>query len=215
LAPLRQGATTIWERWDSMLEDGTVNPGEMTSFNHYAFGAVADWMHGVLGGLRAASPGWRSATITPPVWSPLDHVATSHRSAHGQWAVRWRREGDGRLALRAEIPPGCTAEVGVGAGRTLLGEGVHHLAFDRPSDTRRSGAATVRDVMDDEAAWRRVTAAVRAVRPEWSSRDLAREAFAYLDLPLPALARAVGMSIPTHDEDRVRRSLADIAKNLL
>ena len=49
------GATTIWERWDSMLPDGRVNPGEMTSFNHYALGAVGDWLHRVVGGLAPAS----------------------------------------------------------------------------------------------------------------------------------------------------------------
>ena len=48
---MTMGATTIWERWDSMLPDGTINPGEMTSFNHYALGAVADWMHRTVGGL--------------------------------------------------------------------------------------------------------------------------------------------------------------------
>ena len=62
LYPVTMGATTIWERWDSMLPDGSINPGEMTSFNHYALGAVADWMHRVLGGLapgRARLPGHR------------------------------------------------------------------------------------------------------------------------------------------------------------
>ena len=54
LYPVTMGATTIWERWDSMLPDGTINPGEMTSFNHYALGAVADWMHRTVGGHRAA-----------------------------------------------------------------------------------------------------------------------------------------------------------------
>ena len=56
LYPVTMGATTVWERWDSMLPDGTINPGEMTSFNHYALGAVADWMHRTIGGLRARSP---------------------------------------------------------------------------------------------------------------------------------------------------------------
>jgi alpha-L-rhamnosidase len=51
------GATTIWERWDSMLPDGTVNPGDMTSFNHYAFGAVADWLHRNVAGLAFANAG--------------------------------------------------------------------------------------------------------------------------------------------------------------
>ena len=45
------GATTIWERWDSLLPDGSVNPGGMTSFNHYALGAVADWLHRRVAGL--------------------------------------------------------------------------------------------------------------------------------------------------------------------
>ncbi len=51
LYPVTMGATTIWERWDSMLPDGKVNPGEMTSFNHYALGAVADWLHRTAAGL--------------------------------------------------------------------------------------------------------------------------------------------------------------------
>ena len=58
LYPVTMGATTVWERWDSMLPDGTINPGEMTSFNHYALGAVADWLHRVVGGLVPESPGW-------------------------------------------------------------------------------------------------------------------------------------------------------------
>lgn len=56
LYTVEQGATTIWERWDSLLPDGTVNPSGMTSFNHYAFGAVADWMHRVVAGLAPAAP---------------------------------------------------------------------------------------------------------------------------------------------------------------
>ena len=59
------GATTIWERWDSMLPDGSINPGEMTSFNHYALGAVADWMHRVVGGIAPAAPGYARVRIAP------------------------------------------------------------------------------------------------------------------------------------------------------
>ena len=56
--PVSMGATTIWERWDSMLPDGSINPGEMTSFNHYALGAVADWMHRCIGGIAPLEPGY-------------------------------------------------------------------------------------------------------------------------------------------------------------
>ena len=60
LYAIEMGATTVWERWDSMLPDGTVNPGEMTSFNHYANGAVADWMHRRIGVARPAQA-WLSS----------------------------------------------------------------------------------------------------------------------------------------------------------
>ena len=58
LYTVTMGATTIWERWDSMLPDGTINPGQMTSFNHYALGAVADWMHRNIGGIAPLEPGY-------------------------------------------------------------------------------------------------------------------------------------------------------------
>src|SRR5262249_21416887 len=65
LYPVTMGATTIWERWDSMLPDGSINPGEMTSFNHYALGAVADWLHRVVAGLAPGAPGYRKLLIEP------------------------------------------------------------------------------------------------------------------------------------------------------
>ena len=75
LYPVTMGATTIWERWDSMLPDGTINPGQMTSFNHYALGAVADWMHRVIGGIAPLEPGYargarRSAARRRPHLGP-------------------------------------------------------------------------------------------------------------------------------------------------
>ncbi|KAF5683541.1 alpha-L-rhamnosidase [Fusarium denticulatum] len=65
--PVTMGATTVWERWNSMLPDGSVNPGRMTSFNHYALGAVADWLHGTVGGIApmASSPGWKVFRVKP------------------------------------------------------------------------------------------------------------------------------------------------------
>ncbi len=68
------GATTIWERWDSLLPDGSVNPGEMTSFNHYALGAVADFLHRVVGGLQL-----RRAGLVAGCASRLGRAAASSR----------------------------------------------------------------------------------------------------------------------------------------
>jgi alpha-L-rhamnosidase len=61
LYPVTMGATTIWE----LLPDGTIKSGEMTSFNHYALGAVANWMHVVIGGIRPAEARWKKIEITP------------------------------------------------------------------------------------------------------------------------------------------------------
>ncbi|HJV98470.1 MAG TPA: alpha-L-rhamnosidase C-terminal domain-containing protein [Arthrobacter sp.] len=70
-------ATTTWERWDSMLPDGTINPGEMTSFNHYALGAVVDWMHRTIGGLAPLEPGYRRILMAPQPGGGLEWAETS------------------------------------------------------------------------------------------------------------------------------------------
>ena len=80
LYPVTMGATTVWERWDSMLPDGSINPGEMTSFNHYAFGSVADWMHQVDRRHRAGRRRATSALRFAPVPGRGRHVGASARS---------------------------------------------------------------------------------------------------------------------------------------
>ena len=77
------GATTIWERWDSMLPDGSINPGEMTSFNHYALGAVADWLHRTVAGLAPAAPGYRRLLVRPRPGGGLTHARARHDTPYG------------------------------------------------------------------------------------------------------------------------------------
>ena len=77
LYSVTMGATTVWERWDSMLPDGSINPGEMTSFNHYALGAVADWMHRVIGGVAPAEPGYRTVRVAPRPGGGITWASTS------------------------------------------------------------------------------------------------------------------------------------------
>ncbi len=83
------GATTVWERWDSLLPDGDVNPGTMTSFNHYALGAVADWLHRVVAGLAADAPGYRRIRFAPrpaagsPRRPPVTARPTARRRSRG------------------------------------------------------------------------------------------------------------------------------------
>ena len=77
------GATTIWERWDSMLPDGTINPGQMTSFNHYALGAVADWMHRTIGGIAPLEPGYAEVLIAPQPGGGITWARASLETRHG------------------------------------------------------------------------------------------------------------------------------------
>jgi alpha-L-rhamnosidase len=110
LYPLTMGATTIWERWDSLLPDGTVNPGEMTSFNHYAFGAVADWLHRVVAGLAPAEPGYRRLEIKPLIGGGLTHASARHETPYGLAEVGWRLL-PGLVEIEAVVPPNTVATV--------------------------------------------------------------------------------------------------------
>src|SRR5438067_10148526 len=105
LYALKHDATTIWERWDSMLPDGTVNPGEMTSFNHYALGAVAQWLHTTVAGLSASAPGYRDIVFRPRPGGGISWASATHESPYGRVAIRWDLHADG-LKVRTTVPTG-------------------------------------------------------------------------------------------------------------
>ncbi len=112
LYPVTMGATTIWERWDSMLPDGSINPGEMTSFNHYAFGSVADFLHRRVGGIAPATPGYGEFIVDPLVGlGGLRWAETSLETSRGLLRVRWERLPDHDV-LEVDVPEGTVARVG-------------------------------------------------------------------------------------------------------
>ena len=129
LYPVTMGATTIWERWDSMLPDGSINPGEMTSFNHYALGAVADWMHRVVGGLAPAAPGYQRVRIAPQPGGGLTWAKTSLRTPHGEVRVGWQIV-DGELTPRGRSSQGSHG----GAHAAGLGHRNRHRRPTEPVD---------------------------------------------------------------------------------
>jgi len=133
LYPVVQGATTIWERWDSLLPDGTVNPGEMTSFNHYALGAVADWLHSTVAGLAPIAPGWRRMRVAPRPGGGLTRARARHETPYGVAEVRWRRTGE-RLEVDFTVPVGTTAEVSLpGLDTYEVSAGTHRAGVTVPS----------------------------------------------------------------------------------
>ncbi|MEI7673916.1 MAG: family 78 glycoside hydrolase catalytic domain, partial [Deltaproteobacteria bacterium] len=108
LFPVKNGATTIWERWDGWTaEKGFQNPG-MNSFNHYAYGAVCDWMAGTVAGLEPAAPGYKRIRFKPRPGGTLTRASASLETRHGKAAISWTLEGD-TLKLELTVPPKTTA----------------------------------------------------------------------------------------------------------
>jgi alpha-L-rhamnosidase len=130
LYPVTMGATTIWERWDSLLPDGRVNPGEMTSFNHYALGAVVDWLQRTAGGLAPLEPGYRRFEVRPRPGGGLTSASARLRTPYGIASSSWTLT-DGALEIRAVVPPNTTARITppTGVEPFEAGAGTHTWTF--------------------------------------------------------------------------------------
>lgn len=110
LYPVSMGATTIWERWNSMMPDGTINPGEMTSFNHYALGAVASTMHEIIGGVEIIEPGYKKFRVKPQPGGGLNYCKVYHDSPYGRIDSTWK-VSNGYFSLNVTVPLNTTAVI--------------------------------------------------------------------------------------------------------
>jgi alpha-L-rhamnosidase len=168
LYPVTMGATTIWERWDSMLEDGSINPGQMTSFNHYAFGAIVDWLHRTVAGLAPAAPGYREITVAPHPLEGLDFARVSLQTPYGRAAAGWERTGPGSVTVTAQVPANTVATVHLpGAAEPVrVGSGSHRWDVEVPVASTRAGAVSLEtelaDIVDDPEAYRALMGALRS-----------------------------------------------------
>ncbi|KAL5314700.1 hypothetical protein ACEPPN_017345 [Leptodophora sp. 'Broadleaf-Isolate-01'] len=115
LYPVTMGATTMWERWDSLLPDGSVNPGDMTSFNHYAFGAVATFLHERVAGLQRLAPGWTRCRFSPLIGADFSEASLEHVTPFGliscKWEVKEVVEGSHTITYEALVPHGVSLEI--------------------------------------------------------------------------------------------------------
>lgn len=136
LAPVLLGATTIWERWDSMLVDGTVNPGEMTSFNHYALGSVASFLYNVVGGISPIEAGWKTFRVKPQPGGTLNAAKASFLSPYGLVQCEWTIDSD-KLHVTLQVPPNTSAFVELpGQQGTWVGSGVRRYSIAWTPDRR-------------------------------------------------------------------------------
>lgn len=128
LYPISKGATTVWEHWDGIKPDGTMWSTDMNSFNHYAYGAVADWMYGAAAGINSDPdrPGFEHIIFRPVTDRRLDFVKASIDTRRGTVASEWRRE-NGRIKYIFTVPEGCCASVVIGGEKHEVGAGTHEF----------------------------------------------------------------------------------------
>ena len=133
LYPVTKGATTIWEHWDGIKPDGSMWSPGMNSFNHYAYGAIGEWMYRVMAGIEAdeACTGFKHAVFYPRIGGGLQFVDGTYHSIYGEEGVRWEREDD-KVILTVRIPANTTASV-------RLDEAEEVLEADSLSFVQKSG----------------------------------------------------------------------------
>ncbi|MFT3797457.1 family 78 glycoside hydrolase catalytic domain [Microbacterium sp.] len=214
LYPVTMGATTVWERWDSMLPDGSINPGEMTSFNHYALGAVADWLHRVVAGLAPGAAGYESIRIQPHPLAGFDCASAEHETPYGRARSGWSRTG-GTIRVEATIPPNTTASVVLPDGRALeVGSGGHvwEVADAPPPAPAPVGLeSSLAAVIDDPEAYAAIAAVLEAADPQ-AAHD-------FRTATIWTAQRPLGKSLPWSAgpdlRDAVAERLADLSARRL
>jgi alpha-L-rhamnosidase len=139
------GATTMWERWDSIKPDGSFQDAGMNSFNHYAYGAVGEWMYRNITGISAGEPGYRRIVIRPRPGGEVHQATGRYDSVYGPIETRWSDRG-GRFTLDVSVPVNTTAEVWVPAANagSVAQKGATFLRMQDGSAVFRVGSGSYR-----------------------------------------------------------------------
>ena len=112
LYPVKMGATTIWERWDGIKPDGTFQTPGMNSFNHYAYGAIGDWMYRAIAGINTeeSGPGYKHIQIKPQIGGDLTFARAELQTYYGKISSHWKAE-NGKMQLDVAIPANTKATI--------------------------------------------------------------------------------------------------------
>lgn len=112
LYPVKKGATTIWERWDGIKPDGNFQASSMNSFNHYAYGAIGDWMYRIMAGIDTDPdyPGYKKIIIKPHPGGKLTYCKASLKTQYGIISINWHIE-DNKFKMDVVVPKNTTAAV--------------------------------------------------------------------------------------------------------
>lgn len=152
LYQVEQGATTIWERWDALAPDGSIYDPDMNSYNHYAYGAVCQWLFENVAGVAPdpKMPGFDRVIIEPSFLKDLSPVSMWHQCRHGRIEAKWKISGN-TAKYQLTIPEGCTAVVPSSKtnrvthlngkpvkGALKLKAGMHEITFSIKTETAKT-----------------------------------------------------------------------------
>lgn len=146
LYPVKMGATTIWERWDGIKPDGTFQTPGMNSFNHYAYGAIGDWIYRVATGIDTdeSAPGYKSIVIKPHLDNRLTLASSEYKTGYGVVKSAWKTT-DQTITLDVEVPTNTTATVYVPSGSSdLITEGGKSLSATKDISVKGAEAGYVK-----------------------------------------------------------------------
>lgn len=124
LYEVKQEATTMWESWNAIREDGS---RDGCSFNHYAFGCVGDWIYRNILGIKSLEPGYSRIEISPDFSCGLDAVRGYYDSIHGRIAVDWKKKMDGNTVVKMQIPVNVEAIIRIGSIEEIVGSGEYEF----------------------------------------------------------------------------------------
>ena len=128
LYPVTKGATTIWERWNGIKPDGSFEDPGMNSFNHYAYGAIGDWMYKKVLGINEIEPGYKKIRISPMPISGLEFAEGTYETPYGTVEISWIRKKDS-FEIDINIPVNTEARIEFPSSRPgiTVGSGKYHF----------------------------------------------------------------------------------------
>ena len=151
---VKKGATTIWERWNSILPNGDFDESGMNSLNHYAYGSIGSWLYEKVAGIRSLEPGYKKILICPTLTKGMTEVSASFESIYGTIRSAWSCR-DGKICVDIEIPANTTAVIRLPEKEEeiAVGSGNYHYEYDTQTclETEKySLDSTLGELVEDE-----------------------------------------------------------------
>lgn len=131
LYAVNMGATTVWERWNSIMPDGSFDVSGMNSLNHYAYGSIGDWMYRKVAGVSQLKPGYKKFKVQPKFVKGIEEAGVTFESVYGQIESKWSCK-DGKICGYVKVPVNTTAEIHLPEKEEVLtvGSGVYEYEYE-------------------------------------------------------------------------------------